>query len=67
MLFKLSQTYDSTISFEYFKAFFLKTPTIKKFSLGGREFCLYIYITYVYVLTFGIRKKYFEIQNDWLK
>ena len=63
----------STISFVYFEIFFLKIPTVKKFSPGG--FLLPStgrsidpkYTKTINYLTIAIINKCFEFQNDWLK
>ena len=54
----LSQIYGSTISFAYFRVFFLKILMVKNSP---------IYTKNIYDLTTAIINKCFEFQNDWLK
>ena len=49
---KVPQMYGSTVSFAYSEVFFLKIPTVKKFSPGGLlpptgEYCPHAYKNYI--------------------
>ena len=67
ILFKLSQTYDSTINFVYFEAFFLKLPVLKIFfPLRGRMLPPRTQ-KLLYYLTTSIINKCFKFRNDWIK
>ena len=71
---KLSYMYDLTIKYAYVVTYFLKIPTLKKFSPREGYFPSYwgsiapMYCTkIVYDLTIANINKYFEFKNDWHK